>query len=42
MEGAFPLSESLSNEVLSLPMYPTLQEDDVVRICSILKDSLKA
>ena len=41
MEGAFPLSESLSNEVLSLPMYPTLQEDDVVRICNILKDSLK-
>jgi len=41
MEGAFPLSESLSNEVLSLPMYPTLQEDDVVRICSILKDPLK-
>ncbi len=41
-EGAFPLSESLSNEVLSLPMYPTLQEDDVVRICNILKDSLKA
>src|SRR2546427_437457 len=41
MEGAFPLSESLSNEVLSLPMYPTLQEDDVVRICNSLKDSLK-
>ena len=42
MEGAFPLSESLSNEVLSLPIFPTLQEDDVVRICNILKDSLKA
>ncbi len=40
-EGAFPLSESLSNQVLSLPMYPTLSEDDVVRICGALKDSLK-
>ncbi len=39
-EGAFPLSESLSNEVLSLPIYPTLAEDDVVRICNVLKDSL--
>jgi perosamine synthetase len=40
-EGAFPLSESLSNEVLSLPMYPTLTEDDVVGICDVLKDSLR-
>ncbi len=41
-DGAFPLSESLSNEVLSLPMYPTLSESEVVRICNVLKDSLKA
>jgi dTDP-4-amino-4,6-dideoxygalactose transaminase len=40
-EGAFPLSESLSNEVLSLPMYPTLTEEEVVRICDALKDSLR-
>ena len=40
-EGAFPLSESLSNEVLSLPIYPTLAEDEVVRICNVLQDSLK-
>jgi perosamine synthetase len=40
-EGAFPLSESLSNEVLSLPIYPTLPEGDVVTICNALKDSLK-
>src|SRR6266487_298037 len=40
-ERAFPLSESLSEEVLSLPMYPTLSEDEVVRICDVLKDSLK-
>ena len=40
-EGTFPLSEALSNEVLSLPMYPTLAEAEVVRICNVLKDSLK-
>jgi len=40
-EGTFPLSESLSEQVLSLPMYPTLAEDQVVRICDLLKDSLK-
>src|SRR5207245_1954153 len=39
-EGMFPLSESLANRVLSLPMFPTLTEDEVVRVCSALKDSL--
>jgi perosamine synthetase len=39
-EGAFPLSESLSNEVLSLPIFPTLTEDEVVRVCEALKKSL--
>ena len=41
-EGAFPLSESLSNEVLSVPIYPTLAEDEVVRVCEALKKSLVA
>jgi perosamine synthetase len=40
-EGTYPLSEALSNEVLSLPMYPTLEEDKVVKICDVLKDSIK-
>jgi len=39
-EGMFPLSESLSSDVLSLPMFPTLTEDDVVRVCETLKHSL--
>jgi perosamine synthetase len=39
-EGMFPLSESLSSDVLSLPMFPTLNEDEVVRVCGALKDSL--
>jgi perosamine synthetase len=41
-DGAFPLSESLSNEVLSLPIFPTLSEDDVVRVCEVLKKSFAA
>jgi len=40
-EGSFPLSESLSNEVLSLPMYPGLGEDQVLRVTSAVKASLK-
>jgi len=39
-EGTFPLSESLSNEVLSLPIFPTLTEEEVVRVCETLKQSL--
>jgi len=41
-EGMFPLSESLSSDVLSLPMFPTLTEDEVVRVCGALEDSLAA
>ena len=40
-EGAYPLSERLSEEVLSLPMFPTLREDDLVRVCDSLKESLR-
>ncbi len=40
-EGAFPMSESLSNDVLSLPMYPTLTEAEVAVICDLVKASLK-
>jgi len=41
-EGAYPLSECLSNEVLSLPIFPTLTENEVVRVCEALKQSLAA
>ena len=41
-EGTFPVSESLSNEVLSLPIFPTLTEGEVVRVCEALKKSLVA
>jgi perosamine synthetase len=39
--GAFPISEALSNEVLSLPMYPDLAEENIAGICDVIKDSLK-
>src|SRR2546428_7175826 len=41
-EAPFPLTQSPSNEVLSLPIYPTLAEDEVVRVCEALKKSLVA
>ena len=42
VEGAYPLSESLSDEVLSLPMYPDLSEDNVAEICNIVKRALSS
>lgn len=39
-EGAYPLSESLSNRVLSLPLYPTLSESDVVAISGLVREAL--
>ena len=41
-EGSFPLSELLSNQVLSLPIFPTLTDDEIVQVCETLKKSLAA
>jgi len=40
IEGRFPTSEKLSGEVLSLPMYPGLTEQQIVSICQLIKQSL--
>lgn len=32
--GDFPVSEMLSNCVLSLPMHPYMSEEDILRVCS--------
>ena len=40
-EGDFPISEKLSRESLSLPMYPELKERDIKRICELIKDYFK-
>ncbi|PID78402.1 MAG: aminotransferase DegT [Deltaproteobacteria bacterium] len=34
----FPVSEKLSNEVMSLPMHPFLEKDDILYICSAVKE----
>jgi perosamine synthetase len=31
-EGAFPKSETLSKEMLSIPMFPSMKDDDVSRV----------
>ncbi len=38
-EGAFPRSEILASEVLSLPMYPGLSDEEVKRICNLLREA---
>lgn len=40
VEGDFPISEALGREELSLPMCPTLTEDQIVTVCDALKASL--
>ncbi len=38
-EGDFPEAERAAREVLSLPMYPELKEDDIQKICTVIKES---
>jgi dTDP-4-amino-4,6-dideoxygalactose transaminase len=35
--GSLPATEQLANEVLSLPIYPELAEDDVDYVCQTLR-----
>jgi dTDP-4-amino-4,6-dideoxygalactose transaminase len=35
-EGDFPVSESISKRIFSMPMHPYLADDDVKQICEIL------
>ena len=37
-EGMFPLTEKYSKEILSLPMYPELTEEQIEFVCSKIKD----
>jgi len=39
-EGAFPHSERLAREVLSLPIYPGITEQDIHHISSVLKEAI--
>ncbi len=40
-EGDFPVSEKIALEMLSLPMYPHLTEDQQTHIVESIKESLK-
>ncbi len=37
-EGDFPIAEKAAREVLSLPMYPSLEESTIVKIAKIIND----
>src|SRR5438093_8435232 len=39
-EGSFPVAERAAREVLSLPLYPEMTEDQVDRVCEALRDVL--
>lgn len=41
-EGALPVAEQASNEVLSLPLYPSMEVSDVYRVISVLQASQRA
>jgi perosamine synthetase len=38
-EGTFPVSERLAGEVLSLPIYSEMADEDVDRVCQLIRDS---
>ncbi len=38
-EGDFPVSENCSNRIFSLPMHPYLQEEDQVKIASLINET---
>ena len=36
-EGALPVSERLAGRILSLPMFPELREDEIDRVCEVVR-----
>jgi dTDP-4-amino-4,6-dideoxygalactose transaminase len=39
-EGDFPVTERAANEVLSLPIFPELREDEVEQVCAAIQSAL--
>ena len=39
VDGPLPAAERLAGEILSLPMYPHMRRDDVVRVCGALAEA---
>ena len=40
-EGDFPVAEKASKEILSLPMYPELEESQIKYVCDAIKEFYK-
>jgi len=38
LEGDFPISESLSKSIVSLPMHPYLNEEDIHLVLEVIKN----
>jgi dTDP-4-amino-4,6-dideoxygalactose transaminase len=41
-DRALPVSEAAAEEVLSLPMFPHLQDDDVQRVCEAMQEAVSS
>lgn len=41
-EGQFPHAERIGNGIITLPLFPTMQESDVERVCETVRDILTA
>ena len=39
-EGDFPITEKVSKEILSLPIYPEISEEQIVFVCEKIKEFL--
>lgn len=37
-EGSFPVAERLAKTTLSLPMFPELRDDEIQRVCAVVKE----
>ena len=37
-KGSFPKAEEVTNEIISLPMYPSLKQDEVLYVCRCIRE----
>lgn len=41
-EGAFPITEKAAGEVISLPVYPEMTDEDVLRVAAAVKEAVES
>ncbi len=39
-KGSFPVAEKYADEILSLPMYPELTQEQILQVCNAIKEAL--